>query len=177
MCFPCQPPPDAWVLDASLHPSKTFLSVGKFFPGTSLCPQSHVGEDRDSCCHSGITHSTSILPIQSWGVIPLLPCLSCSVPPPFQVQLGVGEGCPYPLLTAGNRNTSVHFWYPICPLMSPPVLFQPQSLLGSRVTIWRATDEGDKAPSLRDPLQWVPSVCSGSGGGVMVICDLDGGGW
>lgn len=36
VCFPYQPLPDPCVLDVSLHLSMTFLSVGKFFLGTSL---------------------------------------------------------------------------------------------------------------------------------------------
>lgn len=36
VCFPYQPLPDPCVLDVSLHPSMTFLSIGKFFLGTNL---------------------------------------------------------------------------------------------------------------------------------------------
>lgn len=108
-------------LDAPLHPSMTFLSVGKFFLGTSLLlPVPHwrdtlMATETQALSTPGEAEEGRVgHPIHRFqsglGGGSLLPHLSCSVPLSRRcwVWLGKGKSVPTPIVTAGNEDTLVH---------------------------------------------------------------------
>lgn len=68
-----------------------------------------------------------------------------------------------------EQGHKAHFWYLICPLMSPQVL-SGLCLFPDLESCWEHSSTWDKGElQTKDPPQRVPSVCCGLGGGAGVF--------
>lgn len=176
-------------LDAPLHPSMTFLSVGKFFLGTSLLlPVPHwrdtlMATETQALSTPGEAEEGRVgHPIHRFqSGLGGGPCShTCLALSPFPGDAGCGweRGRVSPLLLS-QQATRTHWC--TCPLMSPPVLscfcfFSASESPWEQSSDWNKGDlrmEIWPSPS-GSPSPWGPSTCSGLGGGDRGICDPEG---